>query len=149
MCEGELATVSRAVRFAYDVLKGSVRARRGKLTMGGCLKPLEDRKRQTSETMDKFNLLKRFPRLCQTAKLTIYRSQSLPRPSPRTAAPEHRKESAEVVWASGQDAFLRRFSGLDQLGGDLGEGPGPGGEIISPLWPGSTGGEDCGYVSIR
>lgn len=39
MCDGELATVSRAVRSAYEVLKGSVRARRGKLTMGGCLKP--------------------------------------------------------------------------------------------------------------
>lgn len=50
------------------------------------------------------------------------------------------KESAEVVWAPGQDASLRRFSGLIHLGGDLGEGPGPGGEIISPLWPGSTRG---------
>lgn len=71
MCEGELVTVSRAVRFPYDVLKGSVRARRGKVTMGGCLKPLEDRKRPTSETLDKFNLLKPLLRLCQTAKLTI------------------------------------------------------------------------------
>lgn len=58
MCEGELATVSRAVRLAYDVLTGSVRARRGKLTMGGCLKPSEDRKTQTSKTMDEWNLLK-------------------------------------------------------------------------------------------
>lgn len=71
MCEGELVTVSKAVIFPYDVLKGSVRARRGKLIMGGCLKPLEDRKRQTSETLDKFNLLIPCPRLCQTAKLTI------------------------------------------------------------------------------
>lgn len=61
MCEGELATVSRAVRFAYDVLKGSVRARRGKLTTGGCLKPLEDRKRLTSKTMAKLFCFPEFP----------------------------------------------------------------------------------------
>lgn len=54
MCDGEVATVCRAVRSAYDVLKGSVRARRGNLTMGGCLKPYEDRKRRTSETMEEF-----------------------------------------------------------------------------------------------
>lgn len=58
MWEGEPATVSRAVRFAYDVSKGSVRARRGKLTMGGCLKPLEDRKRQDVRNNGEAELVK-------------------------------------------------------------------------------------------
>lgn len=40
MCEGELATVSSAVRLAYDVLGGRLRALCGKLTLGWTLKPV-------------------------------------------------------------------------------------------------------------
>lgn len=92
MCEGELATVSRAVRSAYDVLKGSVRARRGKLTMGGCLKPSEDRKRQTSEQRKGSTLENRFRGRAKKEKPAIFENSQ---PSWRTAAPEDRKESAE------------------------------------------------------
>lgn len=40
MCEGEVATVSSAVRLAYDVLGGRLRALCRKLTLGWTLKPV-------------------------------------------------------------------------------------------------------------